>query len=127
MTQKQKFFEGTVTKADLRMWYDPADNYYGSPNSKTERVRVMIALDTADGPVWFYTPHTYRTIGLTSGHAVLSVIESDWVGSKPANRDKVVGVTPDSKVKVGQTLRIKARVKKQTKYGPQLYYAKLDK
>jgi len=121
-------FTGIVTKVELRIFDSLEPNYY-LPYTVCKDAKLLVAMDTDEGPVWFYTPKTDRWISSPpgAGCAVLCLIESDWIGSEPAQGNKVTGKNPVPKIEMGQRLSVRARVKRDTQYGKQLYYVKMLK
>lgn len=125
-------YSGTVTKVQLRQGKHP-DPFIGrySPHTSYYGVRLMVAMELEDGtPIWFFTPYSTYSISSPPGCpiAVTIVEENSWIYGKKSVGHGPSGSfeceEPAAKIKPGDSLSIKGRIKKPTRYGNQLNYVK---
>lgn len=123
-------YAGTVTKVELKR-FDHPDPYVGrySQNSEYYQFKLLVAIETNEGVFWFYTPPADYCISCPIGCplAVCIVHENAWIAA--VEYDDPIGHTcgtkPEAKLKEGEQLSIRAKVKREnTRYGTQLYYVK---
>ena len=123
---------GTVTKAEPRRFEDLYGNHYNQGKEYYKRV-LMVAIETERGEkFWFYSPGALEWISMPYGSpvAVNCAEENDWFdelsgtlergGNKYTKKGK-------QKIKEGDTISIRGKAKRKTKYGLQLNYVKLLK
>ena len=119
---------GTITKCELKIFDHPHPSPYRE--FSTQKVaKLLVAMDTPDGPIWFYSPSANYNMTCPPGApcVVCTVLENDWIGAKAIADEsgKALGDTPVAKIQVGQNLAIEGRFKKDTRFGRQLNYVRI--
>jgi hypothetical protein len=118
---------GVVTKVELRTYTAHDSGWYGQ---EIYQVRAVVAFRTDDGKdYWFDSPPARQSVNTSGPHAVAVLHPNDWVTKQRWECEGVAGApgfgnTATPRVKVGDRIQISGRFKKDTRFGPQLWYVK---
>lgn len=124
---KQQTFSGVVTKAEIRSYPAHDSGRYGS---EINDIKAMIAFrDDAGNEYWFYSPAARQSISTSGPYSVATIQPTDWITKELWTCEgfagaRGIGSTPTLRVKVGDQITIKAKIKSDTRYGKQLWYVK---
>lgn len=118
---------GVVTKAELKRFVSRDSGRYGR---ECWDVKVLVAIETDDGRrYWFFTPAADFGVTTSGPYSVATLRSNDWVTSERWDCEgfagaRGLGQTPVARVKVGDRVEVKGRVKDEGRFGVQLWYVK---
>lgn len=127
MTAVKNAIEATVTKVELRSRPGRDSGWYGR---EVNDITLMVAFCTSEGQEgWFFTPAARQSISTSGPYTIATLEENDWITTKTWECEGFAGAmgfgdTPISRLKVGDVITFKGRMKRQTRFGPQYWYIK---
>lgn len=122
--------EGVITKVEIKTYPNRESGRAWNRNTSINDLKLRVEMEASDNNYWFFTPATQTWVTGSMGAYVACVHSNDWItegdeyNQQGALNSRLVGHAYKSRVQRGDVVKIKGKIKADTRDHIHLWYVR---